>query len=251
MEKHPLLLKIENYNQKHGLVRDKDLKAYLVNGEFCNLSVTRFTTFNPPSFVPFLDVYGIIGTLYHEVVEMVLKGQEIDFKALENKYKETIDNLDYDKTNMKKWELEVYEELKETYMFKMMKYDAKLFKRFAGKVKRKFKKYTLIGSEIVIFDRWKKVVGIVDLLVEYKGKIFIFDFKTSKDIGLSHLMQINVYKKMLKSNYRIDVDYINVTKIQRETGVMKDTKISDISDTIWNNLPKDCWLPPTDFGNDF
>lgn len=247
---HELLKKIKSYNERHGLMYDKVMRTYLIDGEFANLSVTKLTKFNDSVMhIPYLSIYAVIGSNYHTIIEKVLKKEYIDYEKLISNYKKEIEALDMNILNMKEKARKEYEDTKKTYIFKKVDYtNLKLWKSFENKVKRKFKNYTLIGSEITVLDRWKKVVGIVDLLVERKGKIYIFDFKTSKDISLNHLMQINIYKKILKSNYKIDVDVMNLTKIDKTNGRMKDTKVTSISDSIWTHLPKDCWIPPTSFG---
>lgn len=187
---YELLKKIKFYNERYGFMYDKVMRIYLIDGEFVNLLVIKLIKFNDSvMYIFYLFIYVVIGLNYYIIIEKVLKKEYIDYEKLISNYKKEIEVLDMNIFNMKEKVRKEYEDIKKIYIFKKVDYiNLKLWKFFENKVKRKFKNYILIGSEIIVLDRWKKVVGIVDLLVERKGKIYIFDFKISKDISLNYLM---------------------------------------------------------------
>lgn len=48
--------------------------------------------------------------------------------------------------------------------------------------------------------------GTLDLLIKIDGKIYLVDFKTSNHIGYKYYLQLAAYRRMLYTEYGIDID---------------------------------------------
>jgi hypothetical protein len=71
----------------------------------------------------------------------------------------------------------------------------------------------------ILFNEQKLICtyfgGTLDLLVKINGKIYLVDFKTSKQVSQKYHYQLAAYAIMLKWNYDIDIDGIIILLLSK------------------------------------
>lgn len=200
-----------------------EFHIYTIKGEFMNKSVSDIVNIAEANLDAIKKEYAEIGTAFHKVIEDVANGR--DFEPIEE---------DIVVENFSKGE-----KTGET------RCDNKLLMKFRSKCLRKWANHEFIASECQIIDKRKRVPGTLDLITRDKsGKVILWDFKTAKEVTLNHVLQLNIYKRICRVNYKKElpnIDKIICCTIDRKTGNMKNHQIIDISNTIWEKLPPLAW----------
>jgi ATP-dependent exoDNAse (exonuclease V) beta subunit len=182
---------IEEVNAKLGLTFDVERHIYEFNGGKCKLSATRVVNDFDFSAIKNLAYYQETGTTVHAVME--------------------------DMANVELGKLEAFEE-NDFLLRKIQKNAKKLFQQYRP----------LIAEQILVHPRLS-LGGMIDLLCEKDGKLWIIDYKTSSMITDSHRRQLNLYRQILARIYDVHVEGLVLVKICKKSGEFKQTRV-DIED---------------------
>lgn len=60
--------------------------------------------------------------------------------------------------------------------------------------------------------------GTADFILKYKGKLMIFDFKTSGSYYFSQFLQLSAYAKMYKNMYGEKIEDVAILKLDKKSG---------------------------------
>lgn len=206
-----------------------EFHIYTLKGQPMNRSVSDLVNIAEANLGAIDKKYAEIGTAFHKVIENVANGR--DFEPIEEDI--VIENFNKG------------EKIGET------RCNNKLLMKFRSKCLRKWANHEFIASECQIIDKRKRVPGTLDLITRDKsGKVILWDFKTAKEVTLNHVLQLNIYKRICRVNYKKElpnIDKIICCTIDRKTGNMKNHQIIDISNTIWEKLPPLAWEYKHDF----
>ncbi len=93
------------------------------------------------------------------------------------------------------------------------------------------KKIKVLATEKTYYSKELDSCGTLDTLVEYRKKIGILDFKTSKDFYPDMPIQIHTYKKLVEDSTNLKVEFLAVINIPKEP-------VKDVEMRIFQIKPK-------------
>lgn len=112
----------------------------------------------------------------------------------------------------------------------------------------------IIHSEKKFVSNKHNYGGTIDLIAEYKGKLYIIDFKTSTKVHASMFLQLSAYANMVEE-YGINIERVGILRLCKKTGIPQFVTMSRKKNDIyfdtflnlksvysnWGNILKEDW----------
>ena len=101
---------------------------------------------------------------------------------------------------------------------------------------KSFKLWFNTLDEYTIIDTEKELVcpyfgGTADLLIRYKNKTYLLDFKTGKHLSFKYFLQLAAYRYILQMWYNISIDCVGIIQLDKSFISFKEY-ILDLSNNI-------------------